>query len=64
MAPAEQAPSAPGVRVVILAGRFAGEAGRLTGVGPKSATVDLGKAIDGGSGVVVVPVGAVREVGQ
>ncbi|WP_460703665.1 hypothetical protein [Myceligenerans halotolerans] len=48
-------------QVRIVTGRFAGQSGRLVGSGPERATVDLGVDIDGGSGVVVVPVSAVRE---
>lgn len=50
--------------VQILRGRFAGKSGRLLGTGQGRATVDLGVAIDGGSGVVVVPASDVREVGR
>lgn len=48
--------------VQITAGRFAGKSGRLLGTGQGRATVDLGVPIDGGGGVVVVPVSDVREV--
>ncbi|WP_460756805.1 hypothetical protein [Myceligenerans cantabricum] len=48
-------------RVWIVAGRFAGRAGRLVGSGAEWATVDLGVPIDGGSGVVVVPSSAIQE---
>lgn len=53
-----------GMRVRIVAGRFTGESGRLLSPGQGWATVDLGVAIDGGSGIVVVPVSAVQEVDQ
>lgn len=59
-APAEQVTDVR--HVLIVAGRFAGVVGRLLGSGAQRATVDLGVPIDGGSGVVVVPVSAVREV--
>jgi transcription antitermination factor NusG len=52
----------PGMRVRIMVGRFAGMVGRLTGLGPELAGVDLGVAIDGGNGIVSVPVSALREV--
>ncbi|GAB3172737.1 hypothetical protein GCM10027059_42640 [Myceligenerans halotolerans] len=48
--------------VLITSGRFAGQIGRLLGQGPERAGVDLGVDIDGGSGIVSVPVSAVREV--
>lgn len=51
----------PPTQVDIVEGRFAGRDGRLLGYGTELATVDLGVPIDGGSGVVVVPVSAVRE---
>lgn len=60
-APAEQATTAV---VLIVDGRFAEERARLLGAGSEWATVDLGRPVDGGSGVVLVPVSAVREVEQ
>jgi hypothetical protein len=48
--------------VLITTGRFAGENGRLITAGKDRAAVDLGRAIDGGSGIVSVPISDVREV--
>ncbi|MBL0886194.1 hypothetical protein [Myceligenerans indicum] len=56
----EQVKLTPGMRAQITAGRFAGEPGRLIAAGSQWVTVDLGVAIDGGNGVVTVPVSAVR----
>lgn len=56
------APTGTATSVQITCGRFAGRSGRLLGTGEGRATVDLGVAIDGGSGVVLVPVADVREV--
>ncbi|GAB4084032.1 hypothetical protein GCM10028784_06620 [Myceligenerans cantabricum] len=50
----------PGMRVQIAVGRFAGAPGRLIAAGPERAAVDLGVAIDGGNGVIVVPVSTVQ----
>jgi hypothetical protein len=48
--------------VLITSGRFAGATGRLLGAGMERVVVDLGVPIDGGNGIVSVPVSAVREV--
>ncbi|GAB3165903.1 hypothetical protein GCM10027059_24170 [Myceligenerans halotolerans] len=48
--------------VLITSGRFAGQVGRLLAKGRERVGVDLGIAIDGGNGIVSVPVSAVREV--
>ncbi|WP_460705987.1 hypothetical protein [Myceligenerans halotolerans] len=48
--------------VVITSGRFVGMTGRLLARGPERAGVDLGVPIDGGNGIVTVPVSTVREV--
>lgn len=61
-AAAERATLTSGVTVQIVAGRFAGMSGRLTEPGSERTVVDLGVPIDGGSGLVSVPVSAVREV--
>ncbi|MBE1876167.1 hypothetical protein [Myceligenerans pegani] len=61
-ADAERATLTPNAHVVITSGRFAWMAGRLTGTSAERAGVDLGVSIDGGNGIVSVPVWAVREV--
>jgi transcription antitermination factor NusG len=59
-----QARLTPDMRVRIMVGRFAGESGRLLSAGPESATVDLGVAIDGGNGIVVVPTSEIQGIEQ